>query len=667
MTEKKDTKAHGGLTRRDFLTTTAATASLSALGLSRLATGKPETSTTAAAPQGPIGFRGSPRRRGRRPNFLILMVDEMRFPPPYESEQAKEFRKKYLKTQNALRRHGLEFQRHYAASVACSPSRTSIYTGQYPSLHGVTQTTGAAKEPFDPDVFWLDPNSVPTIGDYFRAAGYQTFWKGKWHASDADMLIPGTHDQLVSYDEHGLPDPTAESLYLDSNRLDNYGFSDWIGPEPHGRAPLNSGSSAKDALGRDIGFATQAQQLIEQLDQNRSNTPWLIVASFVNPHDITLYGFVANLPISGFEFEIEDLVPDKLFDPMLFGPTHNENLLRNNKPRCQASYRDAYHSVFQPIIFDERYYRFYYQLHKNVDEQMMRVYQALLNSRYQDDTIVIFTSDHGDLLGAHGDMHQKWYTAYEEALHVPLIISNPRLFPEAESVDTLTSHVDLLPTLLGLAGLDAETLREQLEQNHSDARSLVGRNLAPLVLGETNPDSVKDPIYFMTDDDPSRGLDQNNWTGIPYASVVQPNHVETVIARLDDEGKLDANGKVWKFSRYFDNPQFWSNPGVPCPPANDLARDCPKDVVVRPPEEEPPILPGVHEVVYTVTVKRQPFVDEFEMYNVTDDPTELSNLYNDPAFAQQQTTLKRLLRKQCELKRLTPISGEVPGQPSCTG
>ena len=98
------------------------------------------------------------------------MCDENRFPPVYESQDTKDYRSTFLQTQNLLRANGVDFQRHYAASVACSPSRASIYTGQYPSLHGTTQTTGAAKEAFDPDVFWLDPNSVPTLGDYFRQA-----------------------------------------------------------------------------------------------------------------------------------------------------------------------------------------------------------------------------------------------------------------------------------------------------------------------------------------------------------------------------------------------------------------------------------------------------------------------------------------------------------------
>lgn len=61
--------------------------------------------------------------------------------------------------------------------------------------HGMMLTTGAAMEAFDPDVFRLEANSVPTIGHYLQAAGYATFWKGKWHASDADLIIPGTHNQ----------------------------------------------------------------------------------------------------------------------------------------------------------------------------------------------------------------------------------------------------------------------------------------------------------------------------------------------------------------------------------------------------------------------------------------------------------------------------------------
>lgn len=644
--ELDDSKA---LSRRQFLKGSVAAAAVGALGLpSDGEAGTPQPKTYGRPSMKPF--------KGKRPNFLILMCDEMRFPPVYESEATKRFRKKYLKTQDFLRRNGVDFQRHYAASVACCPGRASIYTGQYPSLHGVSQTTGAAKDSFDPDVFWLDPNSVPTFGDYFREAGYRTFWRGKWHASDADMLIPGTHDQLLSYDSTtGAPDPANEDLYTEADRLDRYGFSGWIGPEPHGSAPLNSASSVPPGQqGRDVGFAQQTVSLIDQLDHDRSAAPWLVVSSFLNPHDITLWGLWANILNLGFEFNIEPVVPEDLFDSQMFRQTVDDNLA--TKPSAQASYQASYATWMQPILEDpatlRQYYRYYYQLHKNVDEQMMTVIQALLGSRYKNDTIVIFASDHGDLLGSHYGMHQKWYQAYDEAIRVPLIIWNKTLFPAPRSVDTLTSHIDLVPTLLGLAGIQPEPIRQKLALDHSDALPLVGRDLSPLILDEVDPASFNDPLYFMTDDDPSRGLNQSNWTGIDYNSVIQPNHLETVIARLD--------GKVWKYSRYFDNPQFWSSPGK----IEDRPNINVKDVILE--QKTPtPRREGTHRVLYEATVKYIPKPDEFEMYNVTDDPMELNNLYSATYPLPEQVVLAELLQQQCAEKRLIPCSGDVPGQPMC--
>ena len=622
-----------GLSRRRFLQAGTVAAGVAAvLPSARPAAAKPPSNA----------FRGKP------PNFLVLMCDEMRFPPVYESAALKAFRRQYLQVENVLRRNGVDFQRHYAASVACVPSRASIYTGHYPSLHGATQTTGAAKESFDPDVFWLDPNGVPTFGDYFRAAGYSTFWRGKWHASDADMLTPGTHTPMLSYDPAtGAPDASREALYTASERLDRFGFSGWIGPEPHGRAALDSGSSVPAGQqGRDVGFAQQAKALIQQLDRDRSDRPWFAVSSFVNPHDITLWGLWANLGfLPDFEFDIEEgVVPQVVFDPALFGETANDDL--STKPSAQASYQKTYALWVEPILNDpilrHRYFRYYYQLHKNVEEQMMIVLQALQQSRHRDDTIVIFTSDHGDLLGSHAGMHQKWYTAYDEAIRVPLIVSNPKLFPQARTLENLTSHVDLLPTFLGLAGIDPEPIRQTLARDHSDAKPLVGRDLAPLILGRVAPASVNDALYFMTDDDPSRGLHQVNWTGIATNSVVQPSHVETVIARLDD----GSGPKVWKYTRYFDNPQFWSSPGVP---GTSGVED-----VVQLQKQEIPDADGTHPILYEATVKHTPKSDEFEMYNVTDDPMELHNLHDDGTHSTEQSALAALLQQQRAQKRLTP-------------
>src|SRR5262245_41023888 len=139
----------------------------------------------------------------RRPNVLVIMTDEERYPPPYEEPGVRLFRQQQLPGQNALRERSAVLHRHYAASTACAPSRTSLFTGHYPTLHGVRATDGAAKGAADADMFWLDPNTVPTMGHYFQQAGYRTFYRGKWHISHADLLTPDTRTALASSGDDG--------------------------------------------------------------------------------------------------------------------------------------------------------------------------------------------------------------------------------------------------------------------------------------------------------------------------------------------------------------------------------------------------------------------------------------------------------------------------------
>lgn len=280
-----------------------------------------------------------------------------------------------------------------------------------------------------------------------------------------------------------------------------------------------------------------------------------------------------------------------------------------------------------------------------MDAQILRVFERLQASRFYENTIVIFTSDHGELLGSHGGLFQKWHNAYEEVIHVPLIVHNPRLFPGRRSVDMLTSHVDILPTMLGLAGADPDALRSVLAEDHTDARPLVGRDLAALVTGAGTVERANEPIYFMTDDEPTSGSNQVNFTGFTYNAVLQPNHVETVVATLQTvQGR-----ELWKYSRYFDNPQFWTTP-------------CSSD-------EVPPELGTPRSSCDTVT-KTQPVPDQFELYNLSDDPNEVINLAfptnQTPESQQARTILAQILADERARKRLYPKSGAAQGIPACT-
>ncbi len=362
---------------------------------------------------------------------------------------------------------------HYAMASACTPSRASLFTGQYPSLHGVTQTTGVAKEPFEDDQFWLDPDTVPTMGDYFRAAGYNTFYKGKWHVSDPDMLIPDTHDQLLSFDDDGNPIAEKEQIYLDAERLDGFGFTGWIGPEPHCKNPPNSGSSpAKGKTGRDAGFANQTVALLQQLQANSRTRPWLVVSSFVNAHDITLWGDLTLQEPDQYNLRGQlkgTTVPDALFDPLMYKQTSTESL--KSKPTCQQSYVDTYPLMLQPTENNLPYHKCAAECDGDIQ---MVLDQLRADKIVYENTIVIFSSDQGELLGAHGGMHQKWHQAYEEAVHIPFILHNPKLFSGRQSVDLISSHADLLPTMLGLAGLDPVSLQQMLAQTHDEVHPLVG-------------------------------------------------------------------------------------------------------------------------------------------------------------------------------------------------
>jgi choline-sulfatase len=271
---------------------------------------------------------------------------------------------------------------------------------------------------------------------------------------------------------------------------------------------------------------------------------------------------------------------------------------------------------------------------------------ALLASRFKDDTIVVFTSDHGEMLGSHGDQHQKMYQAYEETTHVPLIVWSGKRFGGPGTVDALTSHVDLAPTLLGLAGIDPEPLRAVLARNHSDVRPFVGRDLSPLIHGRIGPTGVSGPIYFMTEDDPDSGLHMRDAHGISRPPVADPKRVETVITRLEDGG-------LWKFSRYFDSTRYWSSPGAAGRPAQDVLLE--QKQATPAPEYKGP-------VDCEVTVKGTPVAEEYELYELTSDPMELSNRFGDPACAAQQATLVAMLADERARKRLSPLSGVVPGQ-----
>ena len=476
-----------------------------------------------------------------RPNILLIMTDEERYPPPYENDALAAFRSSQLPARESIRARGTEFHRHYAGSTACTPSRATLFTGQYPSLHGVSSTDGTAKRSSDPGMHWLDPNSVPTLGDWFRAGGYRTHYRGKWHVSLADLEIPGTHEGIKASDEDGQLLPDAVAAYKKADRLDPFGFSGWIGREPHGADKADCGTV------RDGVFAEQVVQLFGELADSRQDGPWLAVASFVNPHDIAFSGF-------GWEQMLRFGPPDATVPDVPEPPSQADPF--TGRPLCQEAFKAIWPQMIFETATDLGYRRLYYYLHKLVDQAIARILDALDASGMADDTIVVFTSDHGDLLGAHGGLIQKWCNAFDEATRVPLLVAGPGIAARSGGVEIPTSHVDLIPTLLGLAGIDLEQAAAGVAAHHSETQPLPGRDLSPVLRGEIEPDALLSPIYFMTEDDVTRGVTEVNLlTGVPFDPLSPPLNIESVLATLPtgDGGAAE----LWKLNHYYERLDDW--------------------------------------------------------------------------------------------------------------
>jgi arylsulfatase A-like enzyme len=536
------------------------------------------------------------------PNVLLIMTDEERYPTPYETEAVKEFRRTQLPSRDRIRDGGVELHRHYAGSTACVPSRATLFTGQYPSLHGVALTDGLAKGPNDPGMRWLDPDEVPTLGDWFRAGGYRTHYRGKWHISHADLLVAGTHESLLASDDEGRPIRRVVDAYRKADRLDPYGFSGWIGREPHGAAKADCGTV------RDGVFAEQVVELFGELAGTRSDGPWLAVASFVNPHDIAFAGGLYEV-LLGVEPD-DDTVPD-----IPEAPSQSDSF--DGRPACQEQFKAVWPQMVAPQPADVAYRRLYYFLHKLVDQAIGRILDALETSGMADDTIVVFTSDHGDLLGAHGGLQQKWANAFDEATRVPMIVKGPGISPATPGISTPTSHVDLIPTLLGLAGIDVERATAELATQHTEVRPLPGRDLSGALTGAVDAGSLATPIYFMTEDAITRGLRQANLlTGKAFDPLPAPACIESVVASLPtgDNGAEE----LWKLNHYYERLDDWY-----------------ADHGVKPnPWAGPAVEPA------------------WELHNLTADPEERRNVAGEDGAA--FSALSTILEQQREQKRLLP-------------
>ncbi len=418
-------------------------------------------------------------------NILFIMADQLRW------DYLSCYGHPHLHTPNIdrLAEKGVRFDRAYVQSPVCGPSRASCYTGRTVFSHGAT---------------W---NGVPlpigelTLGDYLRPLGVRTAVVGKTHMrpDDEGMARLGlTRDTDIGalIAEPGF-DPYERDDGLHPNgRLRIKGgklrYNDWLRERGYdGENPWNDWANAAEGPDGEVlsgwnlrysnlparvaeehsetAYMTmRAQEFIEET----GDTPWLCHLSYIKPH----WPYIAPAPYHD------------LYGPETYLPVHRDEAERRDpNPVFEAFMGMKVSQTFSTQGVRETVMPAYMGLTKQIDDHLGRLFEWLEESGKDKETMIVFTSDHGDYLGDHWLGEKELF--HECSVRVPLIIYDPR--PEADATrgvasDAFVELIDLVPTFLEATG--APPVRHRLE----------GRSRMPLLRGE-DPVDWRDAVFSEID------------------------------------------------------------------------------------------------------------------------------------------------------------------------
>lgn len=372
----------------------------------------------------------------KKPNIVMIITDQHRIDgvgaygkTPYGVA---------VQTENLdlLAQEGVRFNNAYTPCPLCSPARTSLLTGTYPHTHKTM--TNVNLHPID--------NQIPPEADLMlqglKKADYQTGYVGKWHVNNDCTPAEFGYDRFVSLNDYADYrkskgyEPTPESMHYETARGS-------VGTDP---IPLEHS--------RPVYLANSAIDMIESYATN-AERPFFVRLDFHGPH----FPIVVPEPYASM-YDPKDFTPiPSFFDDM------------SKKPEVQSEelkYWDVDGMTWedwQPIVAK------YFGEISLIDHEIGRVLKKLDELSLKEETLVIFTTDHGDLMGSHG-MWNKIYTMYHDTLHVPMIMRWPGKIPAGAQCDKFVTHfVDMLPTIYDVIGQPCPD-------------GIEGQSMLPLMLGQ---------------------------------------------------------------------------------------------------------------------------------------------------------------------------------------
>lgn len=402
-----------------------------------------------------------------KPNFLIIIADQL------VAALTGAYGHPVVRTPNMIRlaERGVQFDAAYCPYPVCSPSRSSLLSGRFASENSAWDNAAPIA------------SDLPMLPHYLSAQGYDTALSGKMHFVGADQLhgfekrlttdmFPSTlawtpdRDRVGRFTHPGNPDgPPIAIDYVDAGPVqwtDQLQFDE----ETHYRAVEYLRSKR-----------TQPRGSLQVPPREQDGRPWLLVASYHHPHE----PFLAPQ-------RYWDLYEDAPIEPVAHpaGP---------DLPRSPMDeWVDVLHGVDGVDLDDEdavyRMRRAYFALVTYIDDKLGELLDTLQESGHSDDTVVVLTSDHGDMLGERGMVQKRSF--YEWSARVPFIMSGGPIAAQGTTVGAPVSLLDLLPTICDMVGAEpiAPAGRSLLPELHS------GEEQNAVVFVEYHSEGVYAPCWM---------------------------------------------------------------------------------------------------------------------------------------------------------------------------
>ena len=348
-------------------------------------------------------------------NLLFLMVDQM------HGQVLDENNPCITPNLDKLAKRGVKFNKAHTANPVCSPARASIMTGLLPHNHGVTTVTHTVDE---------DQSNLRREKEHWaqrlKEDGYNTAYFGKWHVERSNKLEEFGWDTYALIDGVSTEYINANKKHKDSiDKMQPHLFID--NPPGYKTTPFY-GVSNIPTEERVLGLVSNKAKKF--LKEEKDDKPWACFISVIEPHD----PFISSKKFYDMYENIELKLPKSFNDDF------------KDKPNIYKRGKKVFENMTEQDHIES--IRNYYAMITEIDHEYGKIIDMIEENGDLDNTIIIFTSDHGEALSSHG-IYAKNLAAFEEIYRIPMIISGPEIQKNKISDDLITS-MDLCPTILDL-------------------------------------------------------------------------------------------------------------------------------------------------------------------------------------------------------------------------